>query len=366
MFNNTYEGKRVLITGNTGFKGSWLTIWLQMLGAEVYGYSIDIPTNPALHNEDTLPKDRMLFGDINDRDNLQNYMAAIQPDFVFHLAAQAIVSTSKKFPVETFLTNALGTVNVLQAVLESGIQTNIILITSDKCYENVNTFYGYRENDNLGGEDPYSASKACAEIAASSFFRTYIAGVKHLKMATARAGNVIGGGDWAKDRIVVDCFKNWTVKKPVELRRPNATRPWQHVLEPLSGYLLLGMHLDEGQNLASKNGHSFNFGPNGTQDKSVLELIAGIKRHTTLAQCDVIVGTDNGLSEANLLKLNCDKAHSILGWYPTLDFEKCCELVSIWYSKYVDRQNFDKAAECRLQIKEYMEIAHKNGAIWTK
>ena len=248
MFDNIYEGKKVLVTGNTGFKGSWLSAWLKRLGAEVIGVSNKVPTTPS-HFE-TLKLDhhtKTAFIDIRNFSEYEAFINDEKPVIIFHLAAEAIVRTCYDAPRLGFETNFMGTVNTLEILRKTNFVKSAVFITSDKCYENVEWIYGYRENDQLGGKDPHSASKACAELALSSYQRSYFSHRNDIHIASARAGNVIGGGDWGKDRIVPDCMKSWEKNETVEIRSPNATRPWQLVLEPLSGYLHLGSQLYLGQ-----------------------------------------------------------------------------------------------------------------------
>ena len=239
MFNNIFRGKKIIVTGNTGFKGSWLSLWLYSLGAKVTGISKDIPSNPSLFEElDLAKKTEHHFENICDALKMKEIFTAVQPDFVFHLAAQPIVSVSYDDPLETFRTNTIGTANILEALRFVSSPCSAVIITSDKCYDNVEWIWGYREQDALGGKDPYSASKGAAELVIKTYFHSYFKKAdSKIKLASIRAGNVIGGGDWALNRIVPDCFRSWNDGKPVKIRNPESTRPWQHVLEPLSGYL---------------------------------------------------------------------------------------------------------------------------------
>ena len=362
MFNNVYSGQNVLITGNTGFKGSWLSLWLKQLGANVYGYSDEVPTVPALYDVTGFDPDKMTFGDICDLTKLTDCIVNTKPKFLFHLAAQPIVSTAMKSPLESFQTNTMGMATILEVLRVQKLDITAVMITSDKCYENINTYYGYKETDQLGGKDPYSASKGAAEIIFRSYFDSYLKHNNSLKIATCRAGNVIGGGDWAVDRIIVDCFNNWARDTPASIRKPNATRPWQHVLEPLSGYLAMGQMLEENPKL---NGESFNFGPNSNQDKSVLELITQVKKTVRLKNTDVIVSRDDQFNEANLLKLNCDKAIALLNWRSVLEFDECCEFVGQWYSSYFEKIE-DMKAFSYAQIDKYTDMAADRGLSWTK
>lgn len=337
MFKDTYKNKKVLITGNTGFKGAWLSIWLLKLGANVYGYSKDIPTNPSLFEAiDLESKINHIYGDVRDYNSLKKIFDEVKPDFVFHLAAQPIVSTSFINPIETYETNIIGTVNVLEAFRLMNHTSNLIVITSDKCYYNVEWTYGYRENDRLGGKDPYSASKAGAEIIFSSYFQSFYKSDPNKHITSARAGNVIGGGDWATNRIVPDAITSWAANQNVEIRSPYATRPWQHVLEPLSGYLRLGQLLTEKRDKI--NGESFNFGPAYNQNHTVLELLNKISENwfsnNNELNTGITTNTENALLEANLLKLNCDKSLHTLDWEPVLNFEKTTEFTGNWYYEF--------------------------------
>jgi CDP-glucose 4,6-dehydratase len=336
-FQQTYHQQKVLITGHTGFKGSWLSIWLHKMGANVVGVSKDIPTNPSMF-EDLSLGDRIKseWVDIRDRESLKAVISKEKPSFIFHLAAQAIVSQSYQNPIETIETNALGTANLLDALLDIRWPCNVVMITSDKCYENVEWPWGYRENDRLGGKDIYSASKACAEIVIRSYVESFFKKNQFVRVATARAGNVIGGGDWSKDRIVPDCIKSWALGIPVEIRSPEATRPWQHVLEPLGGYLSLGRALKESQKF---HGESYNFGPKAEQAKKVIDLIDDLYKlfESKSKQLSYKITDNIPFSEAGLLKLNCDKALVDLHWSPTLNYEETIDFVGGWYKNYRSR-----------------------------
>ena len=362
-FNDVYAGKRVLITGNTGFKGSWLSVWLKMLGADVYGFSLDAPTEPSMF--DTLRLDeavRCKKGDIRDRDSLTSYVNDIRPDFIFHLAAQAIVSVSYKDPFDTITTNAVGTASVCEAIRTIDWPCTCVLITSDKAYNNVEWIWGYRETDELGGEDIYSGSKGAAELVIRSYWKSFLRHKDNIRLGIARAGNVIGGGDWAKDRIIVDCVKAFSRNEPVEIRSPRATRPWQHVLEPLSGYLTLGWHLSDGR---CPGGEPFNFGPRAEQTKTVLDVVSdlaslwGIDRERA-----VRISDDVPFNEATLLKLNCDKALAYLRWHSTLHYDECIRMTSDWYYEYYARGNRDLYAFTQAQIEGYTRKAQEQRLEW--
>ncbi|WP_241673219.1 CDP-glucose 4,6-dehydratase [Lacisediminimonas profundi] len=343
-----YRGKRVFITGHTGFKGSWLARILTQLGAEVTGYALP-PATEDSHFERLGLRHQIqhIEGDIRDAGHLVEAVRACAPEYLFHLAAQALVKRSYSDPVETFSTNVMGSVHVLEAVRATPSIRSLVYITSDKCYENHEWIWGYRENDQLGGHDPYSASKAAAEIAFSAYSRSFLSQRGDLGAATTRAGNVIGGGDWAADRIVPDCVRAVAAGKEVLLRNPHATRPWQHVLEPLSGYLLLGACLHE-----DPKGYagSWNFGPPSTQCRTVGEVAQTlVTRFGTGA-----VAVEKGVQqqhEAQLLQLNCDKAHQKLGWYPRWNIEQTLTATADWYKSVLDGE--DASQVTGRQIREY-------------
>ncbi len=333
-FKEKFDGRRVLVTGNTGFKGSWLTFWLLQLGAEVAGYSNEERTSPSMYDElGLLDQIKQFVGDISDFDSVKKSIEEFRPDFIFHLAAQSIVSTSIESPLRTFQTNTLGTVTLLEAIRVSNFEGVAVLITSDKCYENDERETGYRENDAMGGKDPYSASKGAAEIAISAYFRTFFTEKHEVKIGIGRAGNVIGGGDWNENRIVVDCIKAWQSGNPVSLRNPESTRPWQHVLEPLSGYLQLASHLSQGR---TKNGEAFNFGPRSGQVFTVNDIVQKLAQ--SWPDCPGVEHSSpsriSSGAEAKLLSLNCEKAMSQLGWHSTLEIDDCISLIAEWYLAY--------------------------------
>jgi CDP-glucose 4,6-dehydratase len=324
----SFAGKRVLITGHTGFKGSWLAFLLTQLGAEVTGYALP-PTDVHSHFDMLELRNTIqhVEGDIQNLEKLISIFRTFQPEYVFHLAAQALVRRSYSNPVETFSTNVMGSVHLLEAVRSTTSVRSLVYITSDKCYENNEWTWGYRENDQLGGSDPYSASKAAAEIAFSAYWRSFLRHQKDFGAATSRAGNVIGGGDWAADRIVPDCIRAFHSGQPVTLRNPSATRPWQHVLEPLSGYLLLAAKLREEPQQFSG---SWNFGPSSTQCRTVREVAGLIASY--FGQGSVILGdAQKKQHEAQLLQLNCDKAHQLLGWHPRWDVYITVRTTADWY-----------------------------------
>lgn len=365
-FKKIYSGKKVLVTGNTGFKGSWLTTWLESLGAEVYGISNDIPTIPSMFKELDLEKRiKHNFYDVRDLDNILSVIRKIEPDFVFHLAAQAIVSTSYKQPTDTISTNVIGTMNILEALRQVNRKCTAIIITSDKCYDNVEWIWGYKETDSLGGKDIYSGSKGAAELIFKSYYHSFFKNEdSKVKVAVARAGNVIGGGDWAADRIVPDCMRAWSEGKIVEIRSPNATRPWQHVLEPLSGYLNLGGALFSDDSL---NGQSFNFGPHAEYTSTVKELLEDLSKcwkFDSPKDAYSITG-DVKFHEAGLLKLNCDKALFHLKWIPTLNYNQLLNYTGDWYYQYY-KCNIDMHQYTLQQISTYVQTAKEKGIKWAQ
>lgn len=364
-FNNVYKGKKILITGNTGFKGGWLTTWLKMLGAEVYGYSVNVPTEPSMFKVLGLEKKIYhKFGDVRDMDCMNKYVQSVQPDFIFHLAAQAIVSTSYSKPFETITTNVVGTACVLESIRNITWPCTCVLITSDKAYDNVEWIWGYRETDAMGGKDVYSGSKGAAELVIKSYWNSFIAKMHNVKFGVARAGNVIGGGDWAKDRIIVDCVKSFSENIPVEIRSPRATRPWQHVLEPLSGYLTLGQSLFENK---SSNGEAYNFGPRAEQMKTVYELVCDIAELWGLDKDKYVRITGNTpFHEATLLKLNCDKALAYLNWHSILSYNECINFISDWYRTYYMNKKFDMFSMSCSQIEKYMDVAKSQKLKWAE
>jgi CDP-glucose 4,6-dehydratase len=361
-FDGCYRGRTVLVTGHTGFKGSWLSAWLNRLGARVVGLARDVPTVPS-HFEAAgihrLVDDRRC--DLLDLAGVRRIVEEVQPDFVFHLAAQALVMESYRNPVDTFGTNVMGSVHVLESLRTMTKPCTAIMVTSDKCYDNVEWEWGYRETDRLGGKDPYSASKGAVELAVRAYVRSFLKGsANSVRVGIGRAGNVIGGGDWAADRIVVDCVKAWAAERPVSLRRPDSTRPWQHVLEPLSGYLLLASRLASNESL---HGEPFNFGPDTTADHSVLELVKEFSRHWAGVSWET--GSEaNPVAEAGLLKLNCDKALSRLRWRPTLSFRETAAMTADWYRDYYTKKTKDIFTVTQRQIDEYRALAVARSAVW--
>jgi CDP-glucose 4,6-dehydratase len=365
IFASTYKDKKVLVTGHTGFKGSWLTTWLLKLGAKVTGISIDVPTQPAMFEVLSLARQiKHIQVDIRDLTAMRDLIAEEQPDFVFHLAAQAIVSVSYSDPVDTMTTNFLGTMNVLEALRKLERPCVLVLITSDKCYDNVEWEWGYRETDGLGGKDIYSGSKGATELLIKSYLHSFFQNGHPVRLAIGRAGNVIGGGDWAKDRIVVDCMRAWSEGRPAEIRSPQATRPWQHVLEPLSGYLTLGQSLFEQTKL---HGEAYNFGPRAEQNHTVVDLLNDLGQFWNfLSPNEAYQVTDNiPFHEAGLLKLNCDKALLHLKWESNLEYSETVQLVGDWYTKFYS-EKADMHSMTLGQIAFYESMGTERNRVWAK
>jgi len=344
-----FKNRNVVITGHTGFKGSWLSQWLHMLGAKIYAFSLDIPTNPS-HYENlkiNFSSDKRI--NLINSNEVFKFIKNSSPDFLFHMAAQPLVIESYKNEYQTYLSNTVGTLNILEALKRYNKDCTAIIITSDKCYENLDNKVDYKEDDRLGGIDPYSTSKASAEIIfkgyANSFFKN---DNSNIRISTARAGNVIGGGDWALNRIVPDCFRSWSVNDIVKLRNPDATRPWQHVLEPLNGYLNLACKLAENINL---NGESFNFGPK--KSYSVSALVQKLSENYDDSKWDVDK-SNNSLHEAKLLSLNCEKSYKLLNFNQKLDLEMMTKWTSAWYKGFYDKKDVGNITKG--QIEEFMNI----------
>jgi CDP-glucose 4,6-dehydratase len=360
-----FKNKTVLITGHTGFKGSWLSAWMVHLGAKVVGASIDIPSSPSNFRasliENVIEDHRI---DIRDTSAVKLLVKKIQPDFVFHLAAQALVRLSYENPIETISTNALGSANILDALRELNKKVVAIMITSDKAYDNVEWVWGYRETDKLGGRDPYSASKGMAELA----IRTYVESFfnqpdSNVRVGITRAGNVIGGGDWALDRIVPDCMGAWSDGAVVDIRSPHATRPWQHVLEPLSGYIALAINLSESD---SNHGEAYNFGPSSDQSYSVSELINEMSKYWDKVKWNDVSKGEIHVHEAGLLKLNCDKALFDLDWHSALQFEETVKMTVDWYKYFYQNKNVSMYDFTINQIENYVDHAQDLKIKWSE
>ena len=349
MFNNVYKNKKVFLTGHTGFKGSWLTLWLTHLGADVCGFSLEPNTEPSMFNELNIKSTiaKSVTGNILDTEKLLAEMNSFSPDIVFHLAAQPIVRISYFKPKTTYETNVIGSLNVLEAARNCKSVKAFVNVTTDKCYENKEINRGYKEDEPMGGYDMYSSSKACVELLSSSYRRSFLQEEGTYALATARAGNVIGGGDWAPDRLIPDCIRGINANKNIEIRNPIAVRPWQHVLEPLSGYLLLGQKLlEEGKKYAE----GFNFGPN---ENCVLTVSDVAKKICNLyGKGNVIVGEKSPLHEAGLLMLNIEKAKKVLNWTPTLNIDNTIKNTIEWYKHFYEK-DIDMYEYSLLQIKQF-------------
>ena len=346
-----YKDKKIFLTGASGFKGSWLSLWLTSLGADVMGYSLKPNTTPSMFLELKLDKQiNNVYGNILDREKLEKTMKDFNPDMVFHLAAQPLVRLSYSEPLLTYQTNVIGTLNVLEAARKCPNVKAFVNVTTDKCYENRETNHAYKEDEPMGGWDMYSSSKGCVEIMSASYRRSFLQGAKSYAMATARAGNVIGGGDWAQDRLIPDCIKSINENKKIEIRNPNAIRPWQHVLEPLSGYLLLGEKLLKNRtNEGEKYSQGFNFGPNQDSVLTVADVAQRVVNYW--GQGKIIIEKRDNLHEANLLMLDIEKAKEVLNWTSALSADEAIKNTVEWYKRFYQGQNIlDFSLE---QIKNY-------------
>ena len=347
-----WKGKRVFLTGHTGFKGSWLSLWLCSLGAEVRGYALNPPTSPSLFNEakiDTIIDSQI--ADIRDQDTLHESMTGFNPDILIHMAAQPLVRYSYDAPIETYEVNVIGTAKVLEVARSCPNLRAIVNITTDKCYENDGRAEGYKENDPMGGYDPYSSSKGCAELVASSYRRSFLQD-QGIGIASVRAGNVIGGGDWADDRLIPDILRSFEKNKPVVIRNPKATRPWQHVLEPLSGYLILAQNLYKDQ---KKYAEGWNFGPN-EKDVQPVDWILD-KMISKWPNSSWELDNNSNPHEAGFLKLDISKAKSKLDWSPVWKLSCTLEKIVIWHKAWLDKK--DMQAVCLAEIEEYMKKVNK-------
>jgi len=355
MKKSFWNGKKVLITGHTGFKGSWMSLWLKINGANVTGYALPPPTTPSFFEIGNIHKDMIsITGDVRDLQHFQAVVAKYRPEIIIHMAAQPIVRYSYSNPIETFSTNIMGTVNVLETVRQTDSVKVVLIITSDKCYDNKEWLWGYRENDPMGGHDPYSSSKGCAELITSAFHRSYFSKdnfKKHgVAVASARAGNVIGGGDWGQDRLIPDIMRAIMKNQPVMIRNPHAYRPWQHVLEPLSGYMCLIKKLwEDGEKFAG----GWNFGPEDSDCEPVSWIMKNLDHLWDGSINWKLDSTDNP-HEATYLKLDCSKAKKLLGWFPKLKLATALEWVAQWYSIYFNSKNIREISE--KQISQYEKI----------
>lgn len=360
LFSGIYKDKTVLVTGHTGFKGSWLVYWLKKMGAKVVGYSLEAKTTPnhiELLNLDIIS----VIGDIRDLDKLNQTLETYQPDIVFHLAAQPLVRLSYKNPIETYETNVIGTLKVFEACRKNNIKA-VVNITSDKAYENKEWIWGYRENDPMGGYDPYSSSKGCADLLVKSYRNSYFNPAEYKKthntlVASCRAGNVIGGGDWAEDRLITDIMLSVSQGKKVSIRNPNATRPWQHVLEPLSGYLNIGQKLLEEK---VEFGEAWNFGPSDEGSITVKEVVQNVKKYWD--KIDYEINSDlYQFHEANLLKLDCSKAHILLKWKDVWDSQTTFAKTVKWYKAYYENDTITLTND---DLNSYVEDAKSKNIEW--
>ncbi|WP_377194665.1 CDP-glucose 4,6-dehydratase [Ruegeria meonggei] len=355
MTAQAFAGRRVLVTGHTGFKGAWLAAWLAENGAQVTGYAHMPETDPNLWSLLGQGKVRSIIGDLNDRDTLDQTIAETSPEFVFHLAAQSLVRRSYRTPVETFATNVLGTVQLLDSLRIAPDLRAVVVATSDKAYENDEQVWGYRETDPMGGHDPYSASKGATEIAVAAMRRSYYspdASAPHpAGIASARAGNVIGGGDWAEDRLIPDIVRGCLSDEGrVVLRHPSAIRPWQHVLEPLRGYMMLAQKLEEGDAFAK----GWNFGPERDDERPVLDVAQAVIKALGQGRIEIDTPTDTP-HEANMLRLDVSQARAALGWRPVLSFEDTVRLTADWYAGWA--RGTPAAELCHTQIAEFETLS---------
>ncbi|MGJ8620588.1 MAG: CDP-glucose 4,6-dehydratase [Methylophilaceae bacterium] len=355
--NNFWQDKPVFITGHTGFKGAWLSLWLQSLGAKVTGYSLNPPSEVNLFEVAQVGEAMYsIYGDVRDAAHLKKSVLEAKPSVIFHLAAQSLVLQSYQDPVETYSTNVMGTVNVLEAIRQCDTVKSVVVVTSDKCYDNKEWDWAYRENDQMGGYDPYSSSKACTELVVDSYRKAFFSAANQhqqsIAVATVRAGNVIGGGDWAQDRLIPDVIEAFTKQVPVKLRNPSAVRPWQHVLEPLGAYMLLAEKLfNQGMAYAEP----WNFGPNAAGTQTTEWLVQRLADYWKSDARALIQHQANEAHEAHCLMLDCTKAHSKLGWQPKWTIERALEHVVDWYQAY--RHQEDMHAFSMKQIVQYQACA---------
>ncbi len=362
MENNFFKNKKVLILGHNGFKGSWLVLTLINLGAKVYGISLKNKSRMNFYSQNKLGQlinERNI--DINDYISLKKTVLKFQPDIIFHLAAQSLVKKSYENPTETWKSNLIGTINILEILRVIKKKCLAVIITSDKCYLNKERKRGYLENDELGGLDPYGASKGAAEIAIRSYFHSFLKDLKNIKLVSARAGNVIGGGDWNENRIVPDCMKSWLKNSTISIRNPNATRPWQHVLDIINGYLSLAYYLNKNNKL---NGMSFNFGPSFKKDYPVLQVVKEIQKNIYDFKYKIKKNKlfKKKIKEAQILNLNSSLALKYLKWKPILNINKTIKLTSEWYSFLKYKKNISEISNS--QIKTYLENLKKDKKHW--
>ena len=349
---NLFKNKKIIITGHTGFKGSWLTLWLNRLGADILGLSIDTPTLPSHFKLLNLKKIKSKKIDVSNFKKLNKEIKKFKPDFIFHLAAQAIVKKSYLNPIQTFNTNLMGTVNLLHSLKENKKETVSIIITSDKTYKNIETQKGYKENDTLGGEDPYGASKSAADIAVKCYVKSFFNKKNNKNLiAVARAGNVIGGGDWSDGRLIPDCMRSWLIRKTVNIRNPNATRPWQHVLDVVNGYLTLAVSLKKNKKL---HGEAFNFGPDMNKNYKVIDILKKSKKNWPSIKWKIMA--KHKFKENYLLNLNNNKARRIIKWEPVLDINNTIKLTIDWYKNYLKKNKDSIKKQSLKQIKDFEKL----------
>lgn len=358
ILNSIYGDQTVLVTGHSGFKGTWLTKWLLELNANVVGYSLKPNTSPSMFNILNLEeKITNYYADTRDTNKVLEVIDETKPKFIFHLASQPLVRKSYSDPYDTYSTNIMGLVNIFEAVRQTDKTKVIINVTTDKCYENKEWEYAYREIDRLGGHDPYSSSKAAAELVTTSYQKSFFHTDDSVNLASVRAGNVIGGGDWSKDRLIPDIIRAFVSDNNVELRNPNSIRPWQHVLEPLSGYLLLGSKMINNQRYNS----GWNFGPNMGTDKNVREIAEMMLNKWKASQSKILkLKNENSLHEANYLKLDISKSLHKLQWKPIFSIEEAIDQTVYWYNSYYEGEE-DMNSITHSQIENYVKISKMRG-----
>ena len=353
-FKKTFRNKKVIITGHTGFKGSWMALWLSMLGAKIWGISLNNVSSPNMYSSlkfDNLYNDLRL--DLTNLEKTSQIIRKIKPDFIFHLAAQPLVLDSIKKPINTIGSNTITTLNILETLKNVNFKTQCIFVTTDKVYENININRGYNENDKLGGKDIYSASKSMAEIAIKSYYFSFLKYKKNLRIAIGRPCNCIGGGDWSQNRLIPDIVKNWSKNKKVIIRNPNSIRPWQHVLEPVGGYLFLSYQLTKNAKL---NSETFNFGPNYSNNLEVIKIVNKMSKDWEFNKFEI--KKDRSDIEAGLLKINCLKAKKIIKWKPLWNINETLKYTNEWYLNYYKKKN--TTTEITMdQIKNYQKLATK-------
>ena len=350
---NEFKNKTIIVTGHTGFKGSWLTLWLQKLGAKVIGISKSKKHKNSHFNDLNLNKKiKNYFFDLKSLKKTKKIFTKHKPDYVFHLAGQSIVKKSYSDPIETIMTNSIGTLNVLECLRNLKKKCNAVLITSDKVYKNIEISRGYKEDDIIGGKDPYSASKSSAEIIIESYISSFLSKKTNLKVAVARAGNVIGGGDWNQDRLIPDCMKSWSKKRIVVLRNPKSTRPWQNVLDVVRGYMILAIKLKKNSKI---NGQAFNFGPSNKENYTVIQVVKYMQKHWNNVKWKV-EKSQYRFFESQLLKLNSDKAKKYLGWKSKLSMNQSLKMTIDWYKNYFLAHSQKKYSVSEKTLRDYEDL----------